>query len=1398
MGEHKESRQRTKSYPDYYLGLDLGTSSVGWAVTDESYKLLKFNQKSMWGIRLFDEGKTAAERRTYRSARRRLSRRNQRIALLQELFDEEISKVDPGFFQRLNDSFFQIEDKAVHQKNSLFCDPNYTDREYHKEFPTIGHLKVALMEQERAFDVRLVYLAIANILKHRGHFIFEGKDLQSVRSFETALDTFLEQANSYYGTELDEESSGVSVELTVSDREQLKLLLQDRTKGMKEKQKEILALFNAKDFENDRKSIEKILHTIVGAKINTKNIVDEEAAKEKENEISFSFRDATYDENRDAIAQVLEERMAVIDGAKALHDWALLEAILEGEESIAKSDVARYEQHKADLKVLKRFVKDECNLDTYRKIFRAKDQDANYYAYITGKEEKEGKAIEQRERCSQEELCAFLAKELKSVSVGERNRANYERIVQRLEDKSFLPKQRAQKNAIVPYQLHENDLRAILARAKQYLPFLSEVDETGYCVSDKILKIMSFRIPYYVGPLNRAHRSRGDVHNWIVRKGDPEDAGSEVLQSGEAIRPWNFDELVDRERSAKQFIRRMTSKCTYLIGADVLPKRSLLYAEFMMHNELNNVRIDGEKLTKDAKARVIEGLFAKHKKVTKKKLIDFLWREGFVTDRHVDVTGMVDNEFKASLQAEIDFKQILNKEHLSDSDKEMAESIIHDITVFADQKALVKNRIKSKYPSLTQEQVKELLRLSYKDWGNLSRELLTEIEGTDPATGEVRTIMQALRETDRNLMELLSASGGFNVTVSRYNAAQMSEDEGVDYKTLDALYISPPVKRSLWQTIKIAEELRNMIGKDPAKVFVEVQREEGEKKQTKSRKDMLIDLYKSIKTEEAKGLYKELESRESTELNSRALYLYYTQMGRCMYSGELIDRAMINDKNLYDLDHIIPQSLKKDDSLDNLVLVKKHINQAIKKDHYPVPHELQTAKVKELWKCLLDQGLISKSKYERLMRTVPLTDQERADFINRQLVETRQVSKAAIQVLQRLFPNTDIVYSKAGNVSDFRKQFHLIKARDVNDLHHAKDAYLNIVVGNFFDTKFTKSPLHFIRQAESEEQPYSINPEKMYHFDVVRGDTAAWIAARKGRAESTIDTVQRMMKKHDIQFTRMSYEETGAISDLNPMRKTFGQLPLKKGEKYDINKYGGYNKVKGAYFAIVEHTEKGKRIRTIEPVAVHRSSDIAKDPKQLDVYLVKDLKLVEPTVIVPKLKMKSKVEVDGFPCFITGRTGDSLAVMQALQLVLTQDQEHYVKRIGKYLQRAKLNRKKNEDAMRIGDQDGITKAENLALYDTFVQKLGKTRYSVKLEKQATDLLSSRDKFEGLSLEEQASVLFEILKLMQCNRMLSNLKSLGLAKNAGSILINKKIDSFKSFKIINQSITGLFCQEVVLK
>ena len=105
----------------YYLGLDIGSDSV------EEYNLLKFHGEPAWGATLFDAPASKAERRGYRTARRRLERRKQRVQLVRELFAEEIAKVDGRFYIRQQESALFREDAG--DAYSIFNDPDYTDRE---------------------------------------------------------------------------------------------------------------------------------------------------------------------------------------------------------------------------------------------------------------------------------------------------------------------------------------------------------------------------------------------------------------------------------------------------------------------------------------------------------------------------------------------------------------------------------------------------------------------------------------------------------------------------------------------------------------------------------------------------------------------------------------------------------------------------------------------------------------------------------------------------------------------------------------------------------------------------------------------------------------------------------------------------------------------------------------------------------------------------------------------------------------------------------------------------------------------------------------------------------------------------------------------------------------------
>ena len=161
----------------YNIGLDIGTNSVGWAVVEAgTQKIIRKGRekdtKRLWGVRLFDSANTAAERREARSTRRRYERRRERIRLLQGEFSDEILKVDPNFYVRLKETFYKKKD--IQNKKHPFSEEekNIIKKEYLNKYKTIYHLRKDLMETDKKFDIRLVYLAIHHIIKYRGNFLY--------------------------------------------------------------------------------------------------------------------------------------------------------------------------------------------------------------------------------------------------------------------------------------------------------------------------------------------------------------------------------------------------------------------------------------------------------------------------------------------------------------------------------------------------------------------------------------------------------------------------------------------------------------------------------------------------------------------------------------------------------------------------------------------------------------------------------------------------------------------------------------------------------------------------------------------------------------------------------------------------------------------------------------------------------------------------------------------------------------------------------------------------------------------------------------------------------------------------------------------------------------------------
>lgn len=1371
-----------KEIKKIFIGLDMGTNSVGWAATDENYEVIKKNGKALWGIRLFDEAQTAEDRRMHRIARRRIERRSRRIDLLQELFAQEICKKDPGFYERLNESGLYEEDKRVHQTNSLFNDVDFNDKAYYKKYPTIYHLRHALMTENHPFDVRLVYLAIHHILKHRGHFLFENfqTDEKGTSGFDESFAAF--------GSALDR-IKGSSPDVRKADS--MKDILKDKKLGVKEKAASLLHCLG----QGKEKDFKAMMTLAAGGTASLSDIFNDEKLKDFEkNKVNFSS--AQFEENEPDIMAELGDRYDLIAALHGLYNWSLLAELMGEYHYISEAKIAVYDKHKADLKVLKRVLKQSPK--AYAEIFREPGSSANknYSAYVGVCKVKGKKAA--IEKCSYEDFTKTLKSCLKDMP--DSNDKDY--ISRELNMGTFLPKSVSKENGVIPYQLHLQELKIILSKAEAYLPFLKVRDQYG-TVSDKIISLFTFRIPYYVGPINEHANSC-----WVVKK----DKQGKVY-------PWNFTEKIDIEKSAEGFIRNLTNKCTYLIGEDVLPKNSLLYSEFTVLNELNNVRIGEtmQKLPLRLKEKVMDNLFSCYKHVSRTKFIKYLVSEGIDKKEAESISGL-DGDFKSSLSSLIDMKHILG----NDFSREDAEKMIQDITIFGGDKKMLKNRLHREFSYLTPEQLTSLTRLSYDGWGRLSKEFLVNLlpaEGdscevlVDHTSGEVLNIISAMRQTSYNLMELLGSRFGYGQAIEERNRKEEGQGR-ITYKDVEDLYISPAVRRPLWQALKIVREIVKITGKEPSKIFIEMARENGEKgKRTISRKARLQALYKKCK-DDTRDWTKELKGKPEEDFRSDRLYLYYTQMGRSMYTGKPIDINRLFDRNVYDIDHIYPQSLTGDDSLDNRVLVEKTVN-AKKGNTYPLSSALdgcyisgQQIRIQDIqkemrpfWHMLLEKELISKEKYNRLSRTIPLSDAEKAAFIGRQLVETRQSTKACAELLSKAYPQTRIVYTKAGNASRFRQYGGFIKVRDMNDYHHAKDAYLNIVVGNVFDTRFTTNPLHFLK---GNHQAYSLNTEALYGHKVSRSGVDAWIPAEKDEKgqvmaghEGTMGTVRKWMRKNNILFTRMPYERKGELFKENILKKGKGQVPIKGNSPVsDIKKYGGYNMAKVAYMMLVKREEKGKSVYLLESIPIHLKESLKTDNERLEyckkIWDAQGDKYINPEICISKILFQSLLEIDGFKAHISRKTNNRFAMRNAQELCMDNALAGVLKNVLKFIHRKTVQK----DAV-ITEYDGVSDDNTLALYDLFVKKLSRSIYRKKYATQADFLCQSKDKFKNLSLEERCEVLGSILHLFQCNPVLSDLHLLGGKKSTGTILLNKKIKPEDHVYLIEQSVTGFFEKRILL-
>lgn len=1171
---------------NYSIGLDIGTNSVGWSVITDDYKVpskkmkvlgntdKRFIKKNLIGALLFDEGTTAEDRRLKRTARRRYTRRKNRLRYLQEIFAEEMSKVDSSFFHRLDDSFLVPEDKRG-SKHPIFA-TLAEEKEYHKQFPTIYHLRKQLADSKEKADLRLIYLALAHMIKYRGHFLYEesfdikNNDIQKIfNEFTNIYD------NTFEGSSLSEKN--VQVEAIFTDKI-----------SKSARRERVLKLFP------DEKStglFSEFLKLIVGNQADFKKHFD------LEDKAPLQFSKDTYDEDLESLlGQIGDDFADLFVAAKKLYDAILLSGILtvtdpSTKAPLSSSMIDRYENHQKDLVALKQFIKNNLP-EKYVEVFS--DDSKNGYAGYVGVDSKVRKR--NGKLATEEEFYKYLKSILNNVKG-----ADY--FLDKIEREDFLRKQRTFDNGSIPHQIHLQEMNAILRRQGEHYPFLKENRE-------KIEKILTFRIPYYVGPLARGKRDFA----WLTRNSD------------QAIRPWNFEEIVDKASSAEDFINKMTNYDLYLPEEKVLPKHSLLYETFAVYNELTKVKFiaeglrDYQFLDSGQKKQIVNQLFKDKRKVTEKDIIHYLHTvDGY---DGIELKG-IEKQFNASLSTYHDLLNIIKDKEFMDDPKnvEVLENIVHTLTIFEDREMI--KQCLAQYDSIFDEKViKALIRRHYTGWGKLSAKLINGIRDKKTA----KTILDYLIDdgySNRNFMQLINDDGlSFKEIIQKAQVVRKTDNVK---QVVQELPGSPAIKKGILQSIKIVDELVKVMGHTPESIVIEMARENQTTAKGNSKSQQRFKRLSNDISELGSNILKE-HPTGNTELQSDRLYLYYLQNGKDMYTGKPLD---INQLSSYDIDHIIPQAFIKDDSLDNRVLTSLKDNRG-KSDNVPSLEVVE--KMKTFWQQLLDSKLISYRKFNNLTKAERggLDERDKVGFIKRQLVETRQITKHVAQILDARFNtevnekdkknrNVKIITLKSNLVSNFRKEFRLYKVREINDYHHAHDAYLNAVVAKAILKKYPKLEPEFVygdyqkydlkRYISKSKDPKDIEKatekyffysnllnffkEEVHYADgtIVKRENIEYskdTGEIVWNKEKDFATIKKVLSLPQVNIVKKREVQTGGFSkeSILPKGNSDKLIPRKtKDILWDTTKYGGFDSPVIAYsILLIADIEKGKakKLKTVK------------------------------------------------------------------------------------------------------------------------------------------------------------------------------------------------------------------------
>lgn len=492
-------------------------------------------------------------------------------------------------------------------------------------------------------------------------------------------------------------------------------------------------------------------------------------------------------------------------------------------------------------------------------------------------------------------------------------------------------------------------------------------------------------------------------------------------------------------KNQEEWMMNMMGRCTYFPDEKRIVKNSHTAQIFNLLNDLNNITVKGEKLTKEEKEKLIETLFKKNKSVSISNICKIL-----SVDEN-DIKGYrIDKKEKpefTKLETYYEISKILENEDNKDnimSSTELIDKLAYIMTIYQ-EKEEKRNEISKLNLNISAETIELLANKNYTGSHSLSEKA-------------INLVMEDMINTSENSMQLFSKLGLRPYKMDMKNKIKIPDNY------VEEWILSPVARRSIKQTLLVINKVREKYGEFD-EIIIEMARE----KNSDEKKKFLNKLQKENEIMN-KEIRKLIQNKKVEERLFEKLKLYLLQNSKCYYSFENIDfNTLLYDHKAYEIDHIIPRSISFDNSINNKVLVKSIENQ--KKGKRTPYQYMKSGEAKlsyEEYKSKVLAEEKNKRKISNLLNERDINKFEvRKEFINRNLVDTRYSTREVLNLLKVFFKDNDIdtkVKSVNGTLTNYiRKTWGFKKDRDENYLHHSQDATIVAMSNTIIKEAFNKT-----------------------------------------------------------------------------------------------------------------------------------------------------------------------------------------------------------------------------------------------------------------------------------------------------------------------------------------------------